>query len=486
MMNRALLALAPLHAAQAAVGLGAIALFTRLMTAEQFGHYAIALSLSMLVHTLLFTCLEAAAFRFWRNARESGRAADHFATLIAAALCLGAALLLFVFAALRLIGASEETFAIAMMAAGSAVLRVGLRISRESERAALQIGRYATFESIYLLVGFAGGVACLTLFELGAAAPFAGLVAAGAVVLLLDLPRLCQQARGGAPSLQRAASYAAYGGPLALALSIDLAVQALVRIVLAAQAGTGEVAAYAAAFGLARPIDLLFMSLGAALSPVLLTAYERNGQDGARAAAGPAFASMLALTLPAAVGLALVAVPLSAVLVGPSLSAEAARILPWLALAGLLSGVNLYYFSEAFQLTRRTGLRALIMLAPGGVQLAFTMMLAGPYGAMGAAIAAAAGACVGAALLFIVGRQLLALPVRLTTLARTGLATALMASAVMLTGGADLPLRIAIGVLVYATAALALDVAGVRALAGAHLWRLRARLMLSTDLTHAR
>ena len=64
MSTARILSLAPLQIAQALIGFGAIAAFTRLMSAEDFGRYALALSISMAAHTLAFTWAEAAAFRF--------------------------------------------------------------------------------------------------------------------------------------------------------------------------------------------------------------------------------------------------------------------------------------------------------------------------------------------------------------------------------------------------------------------------------------
>jgi O-antigen/teichoic acid export membrane protein len=483
---KGLLTLAPLQIAQALVGLGAIAAFTRLMSAEEFGLYALVLSASMLAHTLVFTWAEAAAFRFLPAARAEGRLADHFATLMALVIAIGAIVLIATAAILALLGVEGNLFALAVFAVGAGLLRFVIRIARESDRAALDIGRYATFETIYLMTGFAIGIALLMRFDLGGAAPFAGLFFAGALVLIVDAPRLFAQARGGATSPARAISYAGYGTPLALALAIDLGVQTAVRFILAAEAGASEVGAFAAAFGLARPLDLIFMTAGAAFSPLLLAAYEARGAAAVRAPAQQGFALMAALGAPAAIGLALVAAPLSTLLVGSTLSAEAARALPWLAIAGLLSGVNLYYLSEAFQLTRRTGLRALVMLAPGAVQLVLTAALANQSGAVGAAMGAAAGACAGSVLLFCVGRSLLALPLPLASLARIAGATAAMAAAVLAIpgeGAAHFALQVGAGVAAYALAAFALDVAAVRSTA-LSLVRRRTSLAL-TGQTHA-
>lgn len=480
------LSLAPLQIAQALVGLGAIAAFTRLMSADEFGQYALALSASMLGHTLLFTWVEAAAFRFLPAARAEGRVADHFATLLTLALTLCIAVGLATASLVMLAGLTKNTLALAAFAAGAAVLRFIIRIARESDRAALHVGRYAVIETAYLLIGFAAGVALLMRFDLGAAAPFAGLLLAGAVVLFIDAPRLFAQRRGGTLSTQRATTYAAYGAPLALALAIDLAVQTLTRFMLAAQAGASEVGAYAAAFGLARPLDLLFIAAGAAFSPLVLIAYENKGAGAVSEPARNAVTLMAAIAFPAAVGLVFVATPLSTLLVGQALSAETARVLPWLALAGVASGFNLYYLSEAFQLTRRMGLRALVMLIPGAVQLALTAALATTHGATGAAMAAAAGASVGSIVLILVGRRLIALPLPLDAIARIAVATAIMSISLIASANADLFARTAIGVSTYALAAFALNVAGLRTLADAGLLRLAARYLPFTEKSHAR
>lgn len=489
------LSLAPLQIAQAAIGFGAIAAFTRLMSAEAFGEYALALSVSMFAHTLVFAWAEAAAFRYFAASKAKGRLADHFATLITLALAMGMAVFVVTAGLLVAVGASAHTAALAVFAAGSAIFRFLTRIARESDRAALDLSRYAIAESLYLVLGFAAGAASLLAFDLGPAAPFAGLLMSGAVVFAFDAPRLLAQAKGGAPSYARAGAYASYGAPLALALAVELGVQALTRIIVADQAGAASLGAYAAAFGLARPIDLIFMSAGAALTPVILSAYEHESADAAKRAASNAFATMAAIALPAAMGLALLAQPLATLLVGRALADEAGRALPWLAVAALFSGFNLHYWSEAFQLTRRTGVRALIMLAPGAVQIAITSWLAAGLGAVGAAIAAAAGAACGGLLLAGVGGRLFAPPLPWPALARIGVACAAMTAGVLAAPPAhnaiSLAFAVAAGVAGYAAAAFALDLFGARARASA-VWqalapKLREVLHASfTERFHAR
>jgi len=485
------LSLAPLQIAQALIGFGAIAVFTRLMTAEEFGRYALALSISMAAHTLLFTWAEAAAFRFFAAARAEKKLADHFATLLALAVVLGGAVMVATGAVLSLAGLRDDHAALALFAVGAAIFRFISRLGRESDRAALAFGRYAILETAYLLVGFAAGVALLMLFDFGPAAPFAGLLAAGVLITLIDAPRLIAQARGGAPSAARAASYGGYGAPLALALAVDLGVQAVARTILAAEAGVAEIGAYAAAFGLARGLDVMFIGVSAAFAPLVFAAYEENGPAAARHAARDGFVLLAAVTLPAMVGLVLVAGPLTTLMVGHDLRAATSNAAPWLALAALMTGFSLYYWSEAFQLTRRTGVRALLMLAPGAAQLALTAWLAPQFGATGAAVAAAAGASVGALLLALAGRRLLALPFPLGALSRIFGAVALMAIVVLLVRSPPTPIglmqAVLTGAATYGVGAVLFDVLGARALllAAADRWRRRLSVQPASSVLNA-
>jgi O-antigen/teichoic acid export membrane protein len=423
-VKRALI-LAPLQIAQAVIGFGAIALFTRLMSAEEYGRYAIALSLSMLAHTLLFTWAEAAAFRFSPKARSESAEPDHFATLLAMAGALGVATFALLCAALQFADIGEAV-ALASFAVGAAFLRFVIRLARESDRAALDLQRYAIAEAAYLVLGFGGGIAALVSFDLGASGPFIGLLLAGILVAAWDTPALFARARGGRVDSRRVLAYAGYGAPLALALCIDMAVQAGARLMLADAAGADAVGAYAAAWGLARPLDIAFMSLSAMLAPRIFHVFETSTGD-AHDAAQSMFISFAAFAAPCAAALALMAPQISEFMLGAPLREAAAQTLPWLAAAGLCSGFNLYYWSEAFQLTGRTGLRATLLLAPAAVQLALTAYLAPLAGAIGAAAAALAGTLLGAVILAAAGSRLFALPIPLGALARIGGAVCFMA-----------------------------------------------------------
>ena len=71
-----------------------------------------------------------------------------------------------------------------------------------------------------------------------------------------------------------------------------------------------------------------------------------------KVAAREQLSTFLLVGLPAAAGVALVARPLSEVLIGEELRTAAASVTPWIALSALLFGLTAYYFGQAFTLPR--------------------------------------------------------------------------------------------------------------------------------------
>ena len=82
----------PVNVVQGLVGLATIVTFTRLLTPEQYGAYALGFSAMALVHTTFFTWNEAAMARFWAGEAGKGLASHHMATAYRLWLVLLAAL----------------------------------------------------------------------------------------------------------------------------------------------------------------------------------------------------------------------------------------------------------------------------------------------------------------------------------------------------------------------------------------------------------
>src|SRR6185503_1799287 len=148
------------------------------------------------------------------------------------------------------------------------------------------------------------------------------------------------------------------------------------RFLIAWFLGPEAVGVYAAGYGVAdKSVGLLCAWAAAAGAPMMMAAWEREGPAAVREVSRQVARTLMLVAAPAAAGLALVAQPLSEVMIGEELRTEAAQIMPWIALSGLINGFVLCYLSEAFQLSRRTGLRAALMAIPAVANVALNIVL---------------------------------------------------------------------------------------------------------------
>lgn len=457
----------PVKLASAAASFGGVYAFTRLLGPEEYGRYALMVSVLSLVHTISLTWVEAANYRFTGRAAANGRLADHYATALALmrrSILVALAIMALLYAATwHLPGYAQLMPWVALLMVVNTVIQMALEAHRASQR----VGRYVLTQTLRLLGGFLLGMLIAWQLGLGAAAPFIGLLAAAAPLAVREGHFLVRAARGGRvlPGSQRA--WMGYGLPIAAALMLDILLSAADRFLIAGFLGEAAVGAYAAGYGVADKTVLLICAWAAtAGSPLVMAAYETGGPAGARKAARGLISTMLFVAVPAATGLALVAQPLSEAMIGEALRDQAVHIIPWIAFAGLLNGLMIHYASEAFQLAHRTRLRALLMIVPAGLNIGLNLALLPTFGLMGAVYATVISYGVGVGLLAMVGGRLVPLPWPPVTALKIAAASAAMAPAVWLVpdfgSWGQLFAEALAGAVTFLLAALLLDAAGLR------------------------
>lgn len=469
MLNRHLIAYLPVYLAQALVGFGGVVVFTRLLTPVEYGQYTLVLAAAALVGTGIFTWLDAALARFHARADARGRLKGHLATgaWLFFVLAVGTGIVLGLLLLVLPAGAQLKTAA--GFALANLVIRSGLKLALVTRRAAGEAVRYSILESFTLAGGFGLGIVFTAAGGLGPAGPFAGMALAALIVCLIDLPILLRGARRDRADTRRALAFFAYGAPVAFSLIFEHLLSAGDRFVIAGFLGEAATGAYAAGYGITdRSLDILFIWLGAAAGPLAITALEREGPAAARRVLRQAAALMGLVGFPAALGLAMVAEPLAAVMIDADLAGPAASIMPLIALGGLLNGLMTYYFHEAFILGRKPRQMALIMTGGAVFNLALNLVLVPAFGLTGAALATVIA--YGAALLVCAyaGGRIFELPLPLTDWAKAILATTAMGLAIAYLPEFDsallqLAVTVSTGIGVYGAAALLLDIAGCRA-----------------------
>jgi len=416
----------------------------------------------------VFSWLEAAMARFWA-AQTPGAAQGHFASLYRTAFVLSTGFLVVAGLAIWLLPI-DPLFRLALaVGLAGAPARNMIKLAQERFRAEGEVAKSARLDMAVTAGGLAIGVG-FALAGAGATAPLLGLGLAPLAALPFVLPGELKQARGGAFEAGRVRDYAMYGYPIAASLALTVVLSSTDRFVLEAYLGEAAVGAYHASYSIAnRTLDVLFLWLGTAGQPALVMALERGGMDRLKVAAREQLSTFLLVGLPAAAGVALVARPLSEVLIGEELRTAAASVTPWIALSALLFGLTAYYFGQAFTLGKKTKRLLIAMAIPAGMNVILNLILVPRFGVMGAAWATAASFGLGMVATMLIGRRVMALPIPWESLARCGVATGIMALAVSqlpaFGGFGELVLDAGVGVIVYAAAALTLNAAGVRTVA---------------------
>ena len=477
MLGKHILGYLPVQIARALVGFGGVAVLTRLMPAEMYGQYALALAAMHITAMAFHTWLDAAVARFHARASQRGQLASHLTTAYAAFAVVGFGVMIVGGALLWIVPLSTELKSALGFGLAALTLKSTVSIGLETRRAEGEVAGYSAFETFNTLAGFAIGIGLVMATPLGAAGPIAGMALGSLITLVFELPPQLKKARGGKATRRRVNVYFLYGLPVSISLVFEHLLSAGDRFLIAGLMNEAAVGVYAAGYGLAdRTIDILFIWLGAAATPLMIKALEQRGEQAAREVAGQSARVMGLLGFPAAAGLALVAAPLTGVMVGEDFRAGATLILPWITLAGLMKGLMTYYFHESFILKRKTRWMAAIMGAAALFNIGLNLALIPVFGIAGAAAATLVSYALSLLACAVIGRSLFPLPLPWMDWGRAALATLAMSATVFwlpVSGPAIVVLfaKAAIGGLVYSVCALALDIAGCRSWMGvARTW----------------
>ena len=278
----------PASLAGGLASVGAVYALTRLLSPADYGFYALALTTMGIIYTLSVTWAEASAYRFAGAALPRGELPNHIRTVLALLACSAAIGIALMTGAVLI--ASDPALRLALAVAMTTMALAPLvNAAQEMNRALDRVSRYSTLRMIQDLGAFALGACLAWQTGLGPAAPFAGLASVLALLAFIEGRRLWRESRGGRFEPARVRPYLAYGVPVAIALALNIALDAGDRFLIALFLGPEAVGIYAAGYGLAdKSVGLLCIWAGAAGGPMMMAAWEREGAHGVREASAHA------------------------------------------------------------------------------------------------------------------------------------------------------------------------------------------------------
>jgi len=257
-----------------------------------------------------------------------------------------------------------------------------------------------------------------------------------------------------------------YGWPLGLTFGLAAIVNNSDRLIIAAWLGEEKAGLYAVGYDLARQsLWLLIESVNLAAFPLAVKAMEAGGPAQAIPQLRMNVSLLLAITLPATVGLALLAEPISRIFLGAAFHEVSAWLIPLIAVATALRGLRAY-FDQSFQLTRKTDGQFIVGLCGAGLNLVLNFILIPRMGIAGAAWSAIIAYGLACLASVFVGKHYLPMPLPWREVWRTSLAAGLMAAVLWFWPESSSVLSFALagiaGGTVYVLMAVLLDVSHVR------------------------
>jgi len=286
MMGRSMLAYIPVNLANIIVSFGTIVILTRLFNSEEFGRYALAIITMQFVHMGLFTWLEAAMARFQARAEREDDVSSHLKTLYSYATALGAAGFAMIMIVLWVLPLSETVKTLMAVALASTVFQIFFNLGMEAHKAAHRIKRYSFTYSTQMILSFTLGIMLILATPLREVAPFIGIIIALAITLVIDLPFMLKRMKGGKFQPAKANTYFRYGMPICISLLLAYALNSADMYLIAGLMEEGATAAgqYNAGYNLAnRSLEILFIWISMAATPIAVTLMEKEGIERSRA-----------------------------------------------------------------------------------------------------------------------------------------------------------------------------------------------------------
>jgi O-antigen/teichoic acid export membrane protein len=445
----------------AVFGFLSTATFTRLLSPDDYGVYVIGVGIAGFVSAILFTWVR---FSVMRLQSEGGERDFRGTALAAYGMSVASApLLLLVISPLAHRNWQEVGCAI-VLALGIGLVEMG----QEIMRARFQVRAFVNGAMLRTLVSFA---LCLAAIKLGWGG--FGLLAGTAIAYFVTAAfnaRTIWQAPLAKANLGELRLFFRLGFLFTITAFVYTFQCSMDRLFLAWHSGEAFSGLYGASADLTRQIiQMPAGSLAAAAFPIAVNSLAQYGVARAQAQLERFGEILLAVSVPAAIGLALTIPYLAAFLLGPAFRDTAALSVPMLAVGWLFQCITQYYVHVSFHLAKKPEWSLLQGLASVAVNIVCIWPMTNAWGLQGTAASFMVSEALGVVIGLMLTRYAYPLPYLLAPLGRTLLASGLMAGVVLalerllpVSGIAAFAVLAASGMLVYGLAAIGLNICDAR------------------------
>lgn len=444
------------------VNFAALAIYTRLLTPDEYGRYALIIAGISFFNVVFFQWLRSSLLRFLPSHLA------HPIPVLSTLLCAfaGIAFLTGLLGTMIVLLWEETTWRkLIVLAIPLLWIQAWIELNLELARSSLQPRHYGTMTVTKTVSALVLGV-CLVMWGLGEFGPLLGMLAALLIVGLIWgwkpwIKALTQ------PSNRLFVSFLKYGMPLTATFALGYVISTSDRFIIAYFLDETAAGLYSAAYDLgSHTLTILLSTINLAAYPLAVRALEQHGVAAAQVQLRRNAILLLSIGLPSIAGFMLLSSHIADIILGADFREEAESLLPWVAISVLFAGFRAYYFDLAFQLGRRTIIQTWIVAVAAGTNLVLNILLIPDFGLMGAAYATAIAYGLALLLSAFISSKYFQLPLPWQDASKILLSTILMAlvlSPTLAYSGLIVLLgQVVLGMITFGSAMLATDVGGYR------------------------
>lgn len=366
------------------INLVALVLFTRLLSAEEYGLYSVVLAGVGLVQVMGFQWLNLCLSRFLPAHQKDS---EHFVSKIKYLFFVVAILFIAIGFIVYLLLPEMNLKPYLALSIPLILTQVWLELSLTYYSVSLQPKYYGQINLVKSLVALVIG-ACLAWFGFGGFAPLWGLLIGSCIALFIFRNNSLMQSRASKPKVEETKKLYSYALPLAINFALVWVITSSDRLLLVWLLDAQATGQYTAGYNLANfSVNTILVIVNLAAYPLVVRAFELEGETAAQLQLGKNGAVLFSLAFVAAAEVFVLAPLLGKLLVGEEFQNSVVDLLPWIALGTALSGLKTYHFDVAFHLRKKTKKLVFISIAAALFNILLNLWWIPIWGIMGAAYA---------------------------------------------------------------------------------------------------
>jgi O-antigen/teichoic acid export membrane protein len=372
------------HGVPAMIGFASIAIFTRILTPAEYGHYALVFAISMLVYALFFEWLKLGLLRFYSKFESEPSFIQTikltFLFVVCGIFLIGLTSAFFLgeyeFGIQYIVFTLLLTISYAWFTLNISYLRAGLMPKEYGIISAMRHSLSLLLGVFFIYLGY-GGFGLLLAVIIG--------IVLSTLIPSIKYWKIHQPITHTNKRYNRL--FLSYGAPLAVTGLLGITVHNSDRFIISYLLNTSSTGIYSVTYDLVEQSIFTFMMVvNLAGFPIIMKKLEKSGFEEALIEVKRNTYIMLSLSLPAMVGIILLSKNVIFLFLGEGYRELAAILLPYIAIGAFIKGLKLYGIDILFHLTQDTKSQMIPFAIAAVINVVLNFLLIPSMGVIGAAL----------------------------------------------------------------------------------------------------